>query len=206
MKSSLCSCFVRIHSWGKLCCLGYGGMHWCKMNCTDITIVICSGIVTIGLRLTLGVGINSAAGESGSLLVDLALNCAFGLILAGPLILGGKATKRTPTPLSSSEWLVILVESGATSSPKTGPPRVEGRTAGSRGRPGVVYGCRGFPRPTAVICSSWPPSLLSSTPESDNFRRSSRRCGSDASADPARPLSCVLPGRPAPSPQTADCS
>src|SRR5262245_61030127 len=55
-------------------------------------------------------------------------------------------------------------------------------------------------------CPSWAfPSSLSSTPGSGNFRRSSRRCGSGASAGPAAPSSAP-PGRPAPTPRTTGCS
>ncbi len=58
--------------------------------------------------------------------------------------------------------------------------------------------------------ATWPawgpcPSWLSSTPGSGNFRRSSRRCGSGASAGPAAPPSSARLGRPGPTPRTAGC-
>jgi hypothetical protein len=68
---------------------------------------------------------------------------------------------------SNATRLEILDQSGPTSSPKLGPPEGSQKS-------------RGFPRPDSVTCLLWQASWPSSTPGSENFRRSSPRCGSGA--------------------------
>lgn len=77
-----------------------------------------------------------------------------------------------------------------------------------RAHPGLLN-YRGFPRPVddaGLTCSPSLPFWTSSTRGSDNFRHSSRRCGSGGSGGRAMPRSSALPGTLAPSPQTAGCS